>query len=322
MTRDWHGITRSYEHAGGTATSLKGAVQALKTVVLDAHGVRAAWGEVDDPYATVLAGVRQAACRPRAPRALEDWAAAFEREVARIAALVPNSVLALGGGLDGAAVLVAWRASGHPMPHVMTLATGLPGYDEVEDARAIAAHAGVPLEVVTATPAELIAMTPEAVRAIETPLYNLHPVHRLAIARAAARRGAWTLVTGDGADSIFAGAPDLDYVPLVAALARCTGLAHCSPFLADVLVDGTEPDPTKGALRVYLRARGLAWLADRPKKLRRLPAFALAELAPIHDAGRVEALSRGLGLPPRLDDDRRRTGWVTLDHLVRFLEAP
>ncbi|MCX5741048.1 MAG: asparagine synthase-related protein, partial [Proteobacteria bacterium] len=243
MERDWHGLAYAYRRIDGVSASALRAIVPTP-VVLDRDGVRAAWGEVDDPYATIVTGVRRAPCQQLKlePLAFGAWIARLETEVARIANTAVEPVLALGGGLDAAAVLVAWRESGVAMPAVATFSTGLADYDEVELARRIARTVGVACEVVEVSPAELVARAPAAAVAAETPFYNLHPVHRLVLAQVRGRGGA-TLVTGDGADAVFAHRRDLDYVPYVVALARAAGLATASPFFADDVVVATPHDP-------------------------------------------------------------------------------
>ncbi len=333
--RDWHGVTPAYRRGDVTASSLFEFSGAL-----DRDGVRAAWGELDDPFATVLAGVRRERCaaivgtgcagvaehhgdrvetsgaagargvaESRGESIGGDWVAAFEAAVAQLAT-VREPIVALGGGVDAAAVLVAWRASGAPMPRVATLATGIAEYDEVTEAQAIARALDVACEVIRVTPAALVALAPEAAVLAETPLYNLHPVHRLALARAV--RG--TLITGDGADACFRGVPDLDYVPIVAALTVAgTGHATQSPFFAPSVIAATPHDPRKRVLRDYVRS-AIGALADRPKQSRLVPPLPLPFELP-----RIERLARELALPPRLDRDHRRVGWYTLEALARRL---
>jgi len=315
--RDWHGLVRGYLRDDGTMSASLHEL-ARSPLQLDRRGVLAAWSELDAPCSTVVAGVLQLPCArlDRAPD--DDWPRVFEAAVAEVASAAREPVLALGGGVDAAAVLVAWRASGRAMPVVCTLATGLVDYDEVEVALAIAAQLGTRCEVVEVPPPELVALAPRAAIAAEAPLYNLHPVHRLALALAARRRGAKVLVTGDAADAVFAGRPDLDYVPIIAALTRSAELELASPFFAEAVIRATATDPTKRAARDYVRAHGLGWLADRRKQPRLLPAL---ELSPILDRERIVKLARRLELSARLDTDRQRVGWATLDHLARTLEA-
>jgi asparagine synthetase B (glutamine-hydrolysing) len=313
--RDWHGLRRAYARDGSIAGTLRELVHPPR--VLDRDGVLAAWGERDDPFSTVIAGVRQLPCRARAPRMIA-WVEAFEAAVASLARTARDPMLALGGGIDAAAVLIAWRASGLPLPVTCTIATGLTDYDEVDCALVIARVLDTPCEVIDVPPEQLVALAPAAAIVAETPLYNLHPVHRLALVREAHRRGAATLVTGDGADAVFAGSPDLDYVPIVAALTHSAGVALASPFFEDAIVDGTAPDPSKLLVADYLRANGLGELADRPKRPRFLPAL---ELAPILDRDHIGRLARELDMTPALASDRERVGWATLAHLVSALEA-
>jgi hypothetical protein len=278
LLRDWHGVMRA---------------RLQRPIVLDRDGVRAAWGELDDPYATIARGVRQAPCRAIA-RHHSDWSSVFEAAVSGLA----GDVLALGGGVDGAAVLVAWRASGRPLPRCVTWRIGSADYDEVEVALQIASQLGARCDAIDL---DLVALAPEAAVLAQAPVYNLHTDARLGLFRAAG-----PLITGDGADAVFRGAPDLDYVPLVAALGTAS-----SPFFAEELIAATPIDADKTVLREYLCAHGLGWLASRAKQPRLAPAL---DLAPIANRERIAQLADELALPPRLD-----IGWVTLDFLARDL---
>jgi asparagine synthetase B (glutamine-hydrolysing) len=240
--------------------------------------------------------------------AARAWAAAFELAIAAVAARAHTPAVALGGGLDGAAVLAAWRASGVAMPAVVTIATGLPGYDEIAEACAIAASIGVRCEVIGVTPAQIVDAVPEAVPLGEAPLYNLHPVARRVLAREVARRGHDVLVTGDGGDAVFAGRPDHDYVPIVAAYTTAS-LRVASPYFAPAVIAATRPDPDRRVLRDYVIASGLP---DRPKRRRMMPALDLGALV---DRERIGALATQLDLPPAAD-----VRWVTLDYLVSAFE--
>jgi asparagine synthetase B (glutamine-hydrolysing) len=272
---------------------------------IDRDGVLAAWGQRNDPTATIVAGVRRVVSEMVGARAVTgDWVRAFEAAVARIARRARAPVVALGGGLDGAAVLAAWRASGVAMPTVVTAATGLDGYDEIDDALAIAALYGCRCQPIDVTPDAIVRAIPEAAAIGETPLYNLHPVTRLVLAREAFARGHDVLVTGDGGDAVFAGVPDHDYVPIVAAYTRAW-LAHASPYSDDAVIAATPIDPMRRVLRDYVGD-------DRPKRPRRMPDLAVD---PVADRDRIEQLARVIDRPPAID-----VRWVTLDHTVRELE--
>jgi asparagine synthetase B (glutamine-hydrolysing) len=318
----WHGVGWTYAHIQDGRTAARLRCLTTPPVELDALGVAQAWGQrpILDPGRTIVRDVRRvppplAAVDEGAPLAFD---VAFDAAVARLAARSERPVLALGGGLDAAAVLVAWRRAGAPLPTVATLQTGLVGYDEVEAARATCRNFGVPLQVVDISEEVLRAAVLPAVLAVETPLYNLHPVSRYALASALRERGHDALVTGDGADAIFAGAPDHDYVPLVASMTEAAGLRLSSPFLdarvvAAACPDST-PDPSKGALRAYVsRHAGPRWLSRLPKRPRSMPAL---PRRPEVATEVLASVARRLDRPMRLDDDRARVGWTTLALLV------
>ncbi len=235
-----------------------------------------------------------------------------------IAARAVAPALALGGGVDAAVVLAAWRETGRPLPAVLTLRTGLPGYDELEAAQAIASALGVRCELVDVPTTRWGELLEPGIQAVETPLYNLHPLSRLALAEAARARGFRTLVTGDGADAVCAGRADLDYVPLVARLTEDAGVALESPFLEDGVLEAllrAGADPKKRALREQACALGVPReLAQAPKRPRWLPALPLT-LAP----ERLAPLAAELSLPLVLETDAQRVGWLTLELCARQL---
>jgi asparagine synthase (glutamine-hydrolysing) len=322
--RDWQGTRRIYlrlsdrrlgDRLGPLATDGS----------LDRTGVRVAWGQAEDDRLTWLAGIRQV---PPGMR-LEGWTDGEPRFVPAplpaASSLGPalagamagfdgrDVLVALSGGLDGALVLALWRQAGRPLPEAITLRTGLPGYDESERAAQVAAALGVRLHVAAVTGDDLVAALPDGIAVMEQPLFNLHPVARLLLARAAARLGARVLVTGDGADQAMRGQPAGDYLPLVAALTRAAGLEPWSPFLDPRVVAAAlaaGPDPEKRGLRALAPTLGLpAWIADAPKRSMLAPAL---DLSPHLDRAAIDRLARTIDLPVVLDDDRARVGWVTL----------
>ncbi|HEX4382212.1 MAG TPA: asparagine synthase-related protein [Myxococcales bacterium] len=292
--RDWHGVRRLYLRGNEEAETLRALVE--ESFLFDKLGVEAAWGLAQGPLRTAVSGISQAACAP-AP-ALE-----IPLRDAFLSALTPADALALGGGLDAALVLAGLRESGLPLPALLTLATGLPGYDEVERASAIAAHFSAPLQVVQVNPETLVELLPQAIACIETPLYNLHPVSRLALSIEARARGYESLLTGDGADAACAGKPDLDYVPLVAALSA--GLRLSSPFFSPQVIAGSR-GPAKSKLRELATQLGLPdWIAQSPKRSRLMPEL---------DVSRF-----GTCLAPELGEPRPGVRWATLGLLARHL---
>lgn len=327
-TRDWQGAQSCFvrRRDGARADSLRPLVE--RPTRFDREGVRAAWGlGARDSGAppSVLAGIHHAprASLPLASRALgESFLSALEEESGRLRAVRGFAALALGGGLDAALVLAGLRAVDAPLPALLTLETGLDGYDEVERAQAIARHFGKPLEIVRAAPGALAALLPRAVSLAETPLHGLHPVGRLALAQAAQARGCAVLFTGDGADAACRGAPDLDYVPIVASLTRGAGLRLASPFFdAQVIAAARDPAEGKEKLRALATALGLpAWITDAPKRARAMPPIDRALFARWEDRAQLERLALQLGEPLRLDSERAALSWITLGLLARALE--
>ncbi len=307
---------------------------------LDLHGVLAAWGRDNrHPSRTWLRGVRQI---PPGTR-LCDWSDGEPRfepvalprtdvpilvEALRAAIQSASNgrfdepMLAISGGLDAAVVLALWRETGRPLPRLITLETDAPDYDESERAARVAAAFGAEIIRARVGMTDLVAALPDAISAIEQPLYNLHPVSRLLLARAAARSGGGMLVTGDGADQIFAGTPAPDYLPLMGALTRSADMGLWSPFfnqsvIAAALAAG--PDPSKAALREAARAIGVPdWIADAPKVSRYAPRM---DLSGFVDRRELEQLASELGMPLSLAGAEEETGWVTLALARRWIRG-
>jgi hypothetical protein len=331
LERDWQGTRRVYlrldDHRSGDRLGPLASDQAL-----DRAGVLAAWGRAPDDRLTWLAGIRQV---PPGMR-LDHWTA---REPAFAPAALPpgrplaealaeavarfdgeDAVVALSGGLDAALVVATLRQAGRRLPEAITLRTGLPDYDESERAARVAAALGVKVHELAVTGDDLVAALPDGIAAMEQPLYNLHPIARLLLARGAARLGARVLVTGDGADQALSGQPASDYLPLMADLTSSAGLTLWSPFLDERVVAAAlafGPDLQKRALRALASSLGLpAWLTEAPKRSLLAPPL---DLSPHLDRGAIDRLAHALDLPVVLDDDRSRVGWVTLALAHRFV---
>jgi len=316
----WHGVPQRFARRDGAVGD---ALESLaeRPVRLDVEGVLSAWGKRPWSGATIVHGVTYAPGAP--PPSLSsagDWPHVFEHAVAKIARQAVKPVLALGGGVDGAAVLAAWKKTDVALPALATFALGDHEYDEVEPAERIAAWAGARLRIIRVNADRLLGLTPHAVAACGAPLYNLHPVSRYAFALELAALGYETLITGDGADAAFRGRPDLDYVPLVAAMTARCGLGLHSPFLSEDVVAASlafAPDPSKRAVRHYLAREGFPRdLGEQPKRPRMMPPldFALDSVA-------IRGLANELRLDVTLATDSDRVGWLTLTSLVSFLRG-
>jgi asparagine synthase (glutamine-hydrolysing) len=111
----------------------------------------------------------------------------------------------LSGGLDSTSV-VALAARHTPEPPVcFTVCFGTEGYDEWDQARQSAAHLGVALHLVDATPDAMMGCLSDAVYFSEGLAINGHLPAKFLLSRAM-RAGSFKVVlSGEGADEVFAG---------------------------------------------------------------------------------------------------------------------
>jgi asparagine synthetase B (glutamine-hydrolysing) len=333
-------------HAGDLA-SLLARAPSLAAAGLDPLGVDAAWGLADAPERTCLRAVRSVppgmslalagtrlhvmSSAPSAPPASSAPASQRERclgatllgAAARALAGARRPVVALGGGLDAALTVLAARRAGIVVTEAIHLSIPGTGYDESALTRAIASALGLALHEIALSPSELARELARAVRLAETPLYNLHPVSRAVVARVAKQRGYDVLVTGDGADQAACGAGErADYVPVVAAMTKGSGVALASPFLDEALVDrlSTCADPSKRELRELATAWGLPCEhAERPKAACFAPPLPRAAFP---EPARLAAVARSLGRALSWShDDRANVAIASLDAFTSIFGA-
>lgn len=143
-----------------------------------------------------------------------EWATAgfahrFEDAVRhRLDAEVPIA-FQLSGGIDSAAVLAT--AAPHLPDGARAFTVSFPDRteDELESARATAAHVGAELEVVAATPARLADAWPRAAMSGEGLAVNAHLPAKWLLAEAMHDAGIVVALTGEGADEVLYGYPHL-----------------------------------------------------------------------------------------------------------------
>lgn len=264
---------------------------------------------------------------PPLPEPRGDLGDALVEAVAAIVAGPRKLALALSGGLDSALVLaIVRRELGRTIP-VVTLAVEVPGYGELEATRRTARALDVELHEIHVGATDFLDALPQAVRTVEVPLWNPHPVSKLLLARALRREGFDAVLTGDAADQVLAGASGRDYLPLVGRLFHAEGIEPCSPFFdLGVLAHaaGRPADPDKTALR-RAAARWLPHAATRAHKRPRLfpelgPDLGVERLVP-PDA--MRRLAARLGLPsPRLDQPDREGARSRCAHATLCLLWP
>jgi asparagine synthetase B (glutamine-hydrolysing) len=269
--RDHHGLARWFYHQASDqqAPTLRQLfADGLVPCRLDIEGVRAHLGlRPLDATTTCFAGVsavrpgcvlsRQAGRWAEKPiglpspkgRLIDILSSLLDRALSR------GTALALGGGLDSALLLALVRLVLDKSVPVFSLCPLVGGYNEREAVLYSAAALGVRPELLEVTEGDLVAALPDCVGFAEVPLYNLHPVSKLVFARLVRERGIHRVITGDGADQVFAGVPGWDYLPIVGALFAGAGVSLCCPFLHPRVVawGETRADPAKSALRDLAR---------------------------------------------------------------------
>lgn len=301
----------------------------------DLEGVRNYLHRAPDGKRTCFDGVQQLAkgeslwgdgkhveIRPAHPEERTDASLLplLEQAMQRVMADGKKAAVALSGGLDSALVITLLKRIGLPNVPVATLATGLEGYCELASTRQAAKMLGIhDLAVIEASGDALVEALPHAIRAAEAPLFNLHPVSRWLLAQALHREGFEVLITGDGADQLFAGSDPRNYVPIVGALTRESGLDLRSPFFDAALAASTPaPSQDKAVLREIATDLLPSELLARPKK----PCYAPELDVSRHwQADRIEDLAGKLGEPPsRPGGDANATLWTTLGLLASVFD--
>jgi hypothetical protein len=303
-------------HHAGSCRALFAALPGLSRR-FDHDMIRAVLAGTGAPGHTAFAAIRTAEPIALVPRE-GDLARLLDDAVAHILQTAPRPLaVALSGGLDSALVLALARRH-EPAIRAVVLDPKLEHYSEVEQARATAAALGVDAEVVEVSAGDLFRAIPDAIAAFEQPLYNLHPVAKLVLAREASRMGLRALVTGDGADQVMTRDVSEDYLPLVGAAFDACGVAVCTPFLADAVVAhllAIPPDRDKRALRDVAAPLAIPRpLVDEPKRSRLVPPLPLGRLVP---RWRAVELADALGFRIADRDERARVAWTTLALLAR-----
>ncbi|OWT68138.1 MULTISPECIES: asparagine synthase-related protein [unclassified Achromobacter] len=232
--------------------------------------------------------------------------------------------LALSGGLDSALLLALLREMGvqRSIPSYI-LVTDLPDYCERDTALDIADRLGARVKLVRVTAQDFVAALPAATRCVEEPMFNMHPVAKLLLARAMAADGIAVAITGDGADQVMRRDRSANYLPLCNAMFADAAVTLHAPFLDAAVVrhlTSLPRDPDKQCLRELGEQLALPErLVRGPKQGRLAPAM---DLRPLVDDARIRDLSTTLGIAqPALHVDTERVLWTTLVLLLDSLQA-
>lgn len=305
MARDPFGFGRAFYAGESWAPTLRGLIEAhpelpreLDHVYLDGH-----LGGDPPLDRSLFASVRALPPGPL-PEARPGALLPILKESIANSIAGRRAAVLLSGGLDSA--IVAALASELP---AYVLSTNLPHYDELKGALASARGLGMDVKVIEADEEDFVASLPETIRLIETPLYNLHPVAKLLMARALAADGIEVALSGDGADQVLSRDTSADYLPLVKALFDGARVELRSPFLEDEFVAASPLDPAKQCLRQLAESLGIREeLVHAPKRASWAPPMDLSRYAD-------PRLQRLLGRAPPVDE-RGRVTWITEGLLI------
>lgn len=315
------GILPHYRHDGGAAhgPTIRAVLEQMDERDWDDEGVRLYLKRSPDGHRTCFSKVRmlppEVARCPTTGNAHGAMACAMDElanETRRIA-------VALSGGLDSALVVAMLRARGRDDIPVFTLASHLPGYCELETTRTTARALGVEdLHVIDTSAGEMISAFPAVIAAAECPLFNLHPVSRWILATKLRREGYEVLITGDGADQVFAGSDPRNYLPIIGALTRAAGMELRSPFLhAAVIASAPAPTADKAALRAVARDVLPSQCLQGPKTATYAPPL---DVAALWHPDAITTLARRLGFAlPSPGASAESVLWTSLGLLSDFL---
>ncbi len=175
-----------------------------------------------------------------------------ERLADALVECIPKGVavnVALSGGMDSWLLAVLLRSRGFEI-RGWYLESGVPGYCEIERVRYLSRGLGIACQCVRVTESEFVDALPSFVEAVESPIYNLHPVSKWLLAQALRSEGVASLVTGDGADQVIRQETDCDLLPLTLSCFREAGVNLITPFLNESVVRMCHrPDPEKRIVR-------------------------------------------------------------------------
>lgn len=111
----------------------------------------------------------------------------------------------LSGGLDSSAVTAfAARLAGRPLP-AFSIGFADRAFDETGEQELAAGALGIEVDRVTLAGSEIAALLPEVVRLVEKPMLRTAPAPLLRLAASARAAECHVVLTGEGADELFAG---------------------------------------------------------------------------------------------------------------------
>lgn len=217
-----------------------------------------------------------------AARGMRDDALSDEAGVARIDACLREAVrlrmvsdvplgALLSGGVDSSTVVALMQAQSRRPVKTFTIGFNIAGYNEAEQAKAIAAHLGTDHQELYLGPDDALALVPDVPESFDEPFADASQLPTTLVSRLA--RGSVTVaLSGDGGDEVFAG---YTRYAVVERLAGSLGLLPAA--LRRLLGTGIQAVPpqawTRAAALLPARHRP-ALFGDRLHKLARILGFA------------------------------------------------
>jgi PP-loop superfamily ATP-utilizing enzyme len=190
-----------------------------------------------------------------------DLCEALEAEFAGGAGEV---AVAVSGGIDSWVLAALLKRLGYRV-RGWYLESGVEGYCEREQVQRFRDALGIPCEHIRVSGRDFMESAAEFVAVTQTPIYNLHPVSKLLLARGLARNGVTSVVTGDGADQVMRRDWDCDLLPLTLTCFRAAGVRVTAPFLSERVVSScTRPYLDKEPLRALAHRLGVPDVPKHP----------------------------------------------------------
>jgi hypothetical protein len=137
--------------------------------------------------------------------------------------------VAVSGGIDSWTLAAMLKKRGHEV-RAWYLESGVEGYCERTQVRMLADAVGIRCEPMHVTAADFVELLPEFVEITGMPIYNLHPVSKLLLAKGLAQRGVKCVVTGDGADQAMRHEWNCDLLPLTTSCFDAAGVQLICPL--------------------------------------------------------------------------------------------
>lgn len=179
--------------------------------------------------------------------------------------------VAVSGGIDSWLLVAILKSLGYQVQGFY-LHSGVAGYCEREQVSRFSEVLRTPCQYISVTTADFLRILPEFLAITGMPIYNLHPVSKLLLARGLQERGIRTIVTGDGADQIMRHDWQCDLLPLTLTCFGATGVQVILPFLSSsVLSLCRTPDKDKKPVRLLARRFSLPSVPKRPTLFPEIP---------------------------------------------------